>query len=93
MNTPIYPHRRNRDGSFDSICPVCFVTVSHSKVEAELVELDQTHVCDPALLLGRDSFSREDSKGQDFKAPGTSRAPMSSPAPQPARPEPSLPCH
>jgi hypothetical protein len=28
-----YPHRRNKDGSYDSICPTCFVTVAFGKSE------------------------------------------------------------
>jgi hypothetical protein len=56
MDSPIYPHRRNRDGSFDSICPVCFATVAHSKTDAELVEIDKAHICDSAYLAERGSF-------------------------------------
>jgi hypothetical protein len=45
-----YPHRRNRDGSFDSICFTCFATVVYAKSEAELVEYDRNHVCLPSTV-------------------------------------------
>jgi hypothetical protein len=52
-NTPNYSHRLNRDGSFDSICTTCFATVARAKIEAELTELDATHVCNTSFLAGR----------------------------------------
>jgi hypothetical protein len=52
----VYPHRRNRDGSFDSICPTCYATVARSKPEAELAEIDEAHICDSAYLAERGSF-------------------------------------
>jgi hypothetical protein len=52
MNVPgIYPHRRNRDGSYDSICLTCFMTASHATKEAELDKQDEMHVCWTSLLL------------------------------------------
>jgi|HubBroStandDraft_3_1064219.scaffolds.fasta_scaffold559522_2 hypothetical protein len=42
----VYPHRQNRDLSYDSICPICFATVSSQKIEAELAEYERHHVCD-----------------------------------------------
>jgi hypothetical protein len=59
--TTLYPHRCNRDGSFDSICPICYVTVARSKQEAELAEIDKAHVCDLLFLAERDGFSRAES--------------------------------
>lgn len=51
MNVPgIYPHRQNRDGSYDSICLTCFMTASHVTIEAELNEQDRAHVCWTSLL-------------------------------------------
>ena len=49
----IYPHRRNKDGSYDSICLTCFLTVSHAKTEAELAKQDMAHVCHVTLLSKR----------------------------------------
>jgi hypothetical protein len=44
LNT-FYPHRRNKDGTFDSICLKCFLTVAHTETEAELLAYDRVHVC------------------------------------------------
>jgi hypothetical protein len=40
-----FPHRRNPDGTFDSICPHCFRTVSHQESESDLAEFERSHVC------------------------------------------------
>lgn len=40
-----YPHRRNRDGSFDSICLKCLVRIAHAETEVELLEFDSRHAC------------------------------------------------
>ena len=47
------PHRRNRDGSYDSICLTCFATIAAGKSEAELWRYDKMHVCVPATLSQR----------------------------------------
>jgi hypothetical protein len=44
--TTFYPHRINRDGTFDSICLTCFLTVAHAQTEAELLAYDREHVCE-----------------------------------------------
>ena len=41
----IFPHRLNPDGSFDSICPTCFLTVSAKRNETELSMDESNHVC------------------------------------------------
>ena len=44
-----YAHRRNSDGSIDSICPRCYRTVASVKTLdklAELAEAEKLHVCD-----------------------------------------------
>ena len=48
-----YPHRPNKDGSYDSICLTCFVTVAFGKSEAELMNLDTHHVCEFSTLSQR----------------------------------------
>jgi hypothetical protein len=48
--TPLYSHRLNRDGSYDSICHLCFATVGTGKTEEELVVAETGHLCDPATL-------------------------------------------
>ena len=41
-----FPHRRNPDGSFDSICPNCFRTVATRRNEADLAQTEREHVCE-----------------------------------------------
>lgn len=55
----IYPHRRNKDGSYDSICLTCFLTVSHANTEAELPKLDLNHVCRITPLSKRSNYKEE----------------------------------
>ncbi len=40
-----YPHRRNGDGSFDSICTACFATIGRAKDESRLAEQERNHSC------------------------------------------------
>jgi hypothetical protein len=47
---PFFPHRRNRDGSFDSICLKCLLTIANARIEADLAAHDKYHVCDPSIL-------------------------------------------
>jgi hypothetical protein len=48
-----YPRRRNKDGSYDSICLTCFVTVAFGKSESELMKYDKMHVCEFSTLSQR----------------------------------------
>ena len=50
---PFFPHRRNRDGSFDSICLKCLLTIANAKTEADLAKHDRYHVCNPSILSQR----------------------------------------
>jgi hypothetical protein len=50
-----FPHRRNPDGSYDSICTTCFSTVARYKREHELLQLEEAHIAE------RDQFSRAES--------------------------------
>jgi len=45
-----FAHRRNDDGSFDSICPTCFQTITHSACEPDLQSAEDSHVCNPSLV-------------------------------------------
>jgi hypothetical protein len=47
---PEFPHRHNNDGTYDSICDTCFVTVARVKLEADLAAFEARHVCDPVNL-------------------------------------------
>jgi hypothetical protein len=40
-----FPHRRNPDGTFDSICKLCFATIATRDTEAELAEAERAHNC------------------------------------------------
>jgi hypothetical protein len=40
-----FPHRKNADGSYDSICPFCYRTVASQPTEDDLAEDEQRHVC------------------------------------------------
>jgi hypothetical protein len=53
-----FPHRHNNDGTYDSICDTCFVTVARVKTEADLIQFESRHVCDPVnLYWASQSFS------------------------------------
>ena len=44
-----FPHRMNKDGTIDSICPRCFVTLGRSTWEADLDRMEAAHLCQPAI--------------------------------------------
>jgi hypothetical protein len=69
-----YPHRRNRNGSFDSICLTCLATVAAGKSEPELVELEKVHVCNLAFLADRRGYIPPYSRWSavETSAPGSS---------------------
>ena len=58
----LYAHRRNGDGTYDSICWVCYRTVSHKVREADLAVEEAAHVCKPEDLLQRFSESKPSHK-------------------------------
>ncbi|MBS1804408.1 MAG: hypothetical protein JST28_13660 [Acidobacteria bacterium] len=43
-----FPHRINSDGTIDSICDQCFITVATSTHESDLAHLEAEHTCEPA---------------------------------------------
>jgi hypothetical protein len=45
-----FAHRENANGTVDSICPCCFVTVASASSEAVLLGAEQQHICDPLLV-------------------------------------------
>ena len=45
-----YRHRHNANGSFDSICPYCYLTVASARSEPHLLLLERMHECDPVRL-------------------------------------------
>jgi hypothetical protein len=48
---PVFPHRRNPDGTFGLICIECFATIATSINEADLEAAEMVHVC-PGLNFG-----------------------------------------
>jgi hypothetical protein len=44
---PSFIHRRNPDGTVDSICLRCFLTTDHAKEESALDKVEDAHVCTP----------------------------------------------
>jgi hypothetical protein len=58
---PFFPHRRKRDGSFDSICLKCLLTIANARNEADLATHDRRHVCAPSILSQR-AFDRAQEK-------------------------------
>jgi hypothetical protein len=51
-----YPHRLNLNGTYDSICLICFATVASARTEPELAVHDIKHICDNFLLSERRLF-------------------------------------
>lgn len=49
-NSSKFVHRPNRDGTFDAICPQCFITVATKLREEDLKSPEHDHHCDPKLL-------------------------------------------
>lgn len=45
-----FPHRINSDGTIDSICNQCFLTVATSTTESDLKQSEASHVCEPARV-------------------------------------------
>jgi hypothetical protein len=43
-------HRLNNDGTVDSICRDCYITVTKAYSESDLEPEERDHTCDPALL-------------------------------------------
>lgn len=42
---PPFPHRHNKDGSWDSICMKCYLTIATAPNEAELGKFESHHAC------------------------------------------------
>lgn len=48
-----FKHRHNQDGSYDSICPLCFRTIATRLRQEELGEDERGHMCEEADLMWR----------------------------------------
>jgi|HubBroStandDraft_6_1064221.scaffolds.fasta_scaffold208022_2 hypothetical protein len=51
-----FPHRHNSDGSYDSICTACFVTIASVRDEELLCAHEAAHICDPVNLYRIESL-------------------------------------
>ena len=51
-----FPHRHNNDGSYDSFCTACFVTIASVRDEELLRAHELAHVCDPVNLCRIESL-------------------------------------
>lgn len=47
---PTFLRHVNTNGTIDSVCRTCFVTVASASKELELEEPERTHVCDPQVV-------------------------------------------
>jgi len=47
----IFRHRHNENGTFDSICPHCYLTVGSTDDEQNLFLFERSHGCDPLRLM------------------------------------------
>jgi hypothetical protein len=52
----LYSHRHNANGSYDSICLVCFATIATTQTKPEFAVYDEKHVCNQFLLSERRLF-------------------------------------
>ena len=53
-----FAHRFTPEGTVESICPRCFVTVASAINEADLVVKEEQHVCDPVLVAHYEFFKK-----------------------------------
>lgn len=59
-----FRRRRNNDGTYDSICPACFLSVGRGlKTELELACVEAEHDC-PIVFLGEREGLRGHSKNK-----------------------------
>ena len=60
---PFFPHRRKADGSFDSICLKCLLTIASARTEADLKRHEENHICNPSFLF-QQAFDRAHENGR-----------------------------
>lgn len=51
-----FPHRKNADGTWDSICSKCFRTVATAAFERNLADAEATHVCLPSIFADAELY-------------------------------------
>jgi hypothetical protein len=60
-SSTFYAHRRNEDGSYDTICRTCFAALARFKPERELAAYEKAHDCDSSFLAERGHFHQAES--------------------------------
>lgn len=50
LHTGRFTRRYNQDGTIDSLCRDCFVTIDKVQSESEIDREENRHVCDPQAL-------------------------------------------
>jgi len=63
LTLPPFFHTDEADGSFDSICLKCLLTIANTRIEADLQPHDRNHVCLPSILSQR-AFDRARENGR-----------------------------
>ena len=53
-----FKHRHNRNGSYDSICCTCYLTVASASGKSELHQWEHVHSCDSIQLFEVTEHSR-----------------------------------
>ena len=53
-----FSHRSNKDGTIDSICARCYLTVGTARNESELPKIEHSHTCNPDWLFRWQLLSR-----------------------------------
>jgi hypothetical protein len=43
-----FARRHNADSTIDSICTRCYQTIAHERDETNLIDVEQSHFCDPS---------------------------------------------
>ncbi|WP_109489051.1 hypothetical protein [Occallatibacter savannae] len=51
-------HRINEDGSIDSICRDCFVTIATGRSRLELAPQEQQHTCEPMTIQRYEGYKK-----------------------------------
>lgn len=71
MNTFLpFAHRKNPDGSIDSICTTCFQTIASEDSAGELIVHEERHSCDPYWQFSRARVDSGESTCARSKASG-----------------------
>lgn len=75
LTTIAYARRHNADGTTDSICRHCFITVVTAWREADLNRAELDHACDPNLLEYWNEM-RERGESNRSSAPAAKNSPL-----------------